>query len=108
MLAHAAEMERLYSKAAKVVTVIAGDFNTDPTDTRFAEEKTFGMLRQKFEWTWESVPLSERVSLPANGRYPDASFDGFLVRGARVLSCKAIPIQEVSDHFSAILTIAIH
>ena len=58
--------------------------------------------------SWENVPLSERVTLPANGRYPDASFDGFLVRGARVLSCKAIPIKEVSDHFSAILTIAIH
>ena len=108
LIAHTAEMERLYSTDAKVVTVIAGDFNTDPTDPRFAEEKTFGMLRQKFEWAWENVPLSERVTLPANGRYPDASFDGFLVRGAQVLSCKAIPIQEVSDHFPAILTIAIH
>ena len=39
--------------------------------------------------------------------YPDASFDGFLIRGAQVLSCKTIPIQEVSDHFPAILTIAI-
>jgi endonuclease/exonuclease/phosphatase family metal-dependent hydrolase len=101
-------MERLYSTDAKVVTVIAGDFNTDPTDPRFAEEKTFEMLRRKFEWAWENVPLSERVTLPANGRYPDASFDGFLVRGAQVLSCKAIPIQEVSDHLPAILTIAIH
>ena len=100
-------MERLYSTDAKVVTVIAGDFNTDPTDPRFAEEKTFEMLRRKFEWAWENVPLSERVTLPANGRYPDASFDGFLVRGAQALSCKAIPIQEVSDHFPAILTIAI-
>jgi hypothetical protein len=46
--------------------------------------------------------------LPAKGRYSDASFEGFLVRGAPVLSRKAIPIQEVSDHFPAILTIAIH
>jgi endonuclease/exonuclease/phosphatase family metal-dependent hydrolase len=45
LIAHTAEMERLYSTDAKVVTVIAGDFNTDPTDPRFAEEKTFGMLR---------------------------------------------------------------
>ena len=34
-------------------------------------------------------------------------FDGFLVRAAQVLSYKAIPIQEVSDHFPASLTIAI-
>ena len=56
LIAHAAEMEQLYSTDAKVVTVIAGDFNTDPTDPRFAEEKTFEMLRQKFEWAWEMFP----------------------------------------------------
>jgi hypothetical protein len=54
----------------KVVTVIAGDFNTDPTDPRFAEEKTFGMLRQKFEWVWENVPLSERRDSPGQVRLP--------------------------------------
>ena len=32
LIAHAAEMERLYSTDAKVVTVIAGDFDADPTD----------------------------------------------------------------------------
>jgi hypothetical protein len=53
-------------------------------------------------------PYPSGVTLPAKCGYPDASFDGFLVRGAQVLSCKAIPIQEVSDHFPAILTIAIH
>ena len=108
LLAHAVDMERLYSKDAKVVTIIVGDFNTDPTDPRFASEQTFAILREKFLWAWEDIPISERVTLPAKGRYPDASFDGFLVRGAQVLSCKAIPIQEVSDHFPASLTIAIH
>jgi hypothetical protein len=48
LLAHAAEMERAYSRSAKVVTVIAGDFNTDPTDARFASEGTFVLLREKF------------------------------------------------------------
>jgi endonuclease/exonuclease/phosphatase family metal-dependent hydrolase len=108
LLVHASEMERLYSKGAKVVTVIAGDFNTDPTDSRFAEERTFAMLREKFAWAWENIPLAERITLPANGQYPDASFDGFLVRGARIFSCKPIPIPGVSDHFPAILTVAIN
>ncbi len=79
----------------------------DPTDPRFAWEQTFTLLRQKFEWAWEDVPLAERVTLPANGRYPDASFDGFLVRGAAKASCKPIPIQGVSDHFPVVLTVAI-
>jgi endonuclease/exonuclease/phosphatase family metal-dependent hydrolase len=107
LLTHVAEMESVYSGSAKVVTVIAGDFNTDPTDARFASEETFALLREKFVWSWESVPLSERVTNPAKGRYPDACFDGFLVRGAASLSCKPIPIQGVSDHFPVVLTVAI-
>ena len=107
LLVHVAEMENAYSGSAKVVTVIAGDFNTDPTDARFATEKTFALLREKFVWSWENVPLSERVTNPAKDRYPDACFDGFLVRGARKLSCKPIPIQGVSDHFPVVLTVAI-
>ena len=105
LLAHVAEMESAYSGNAKIVTVIAGDFNTDPTDARFASEGTFALLREKFVWAWENVPLSERVTNPAKGRYPDACFDGFLVRGARIFSCKPIPIAGVSDHFPAILTV---
>jgi endonuclease/exonuclease/phosphatase family metal-dependent hydrolase len=100
-------MERAYSGSPKVVTVIAGDFNTDPTDARFASEETFALLREKFVWSWETVPISERVTNPAKNRYPDACFDGFLVRGARNLSCKPIPIQGVSDHFPVVLTVAI-
>jgi len=102
-----AEMERAYSGSRKVATVIAGDFNTDPTDARFASEGTFVLLRENFVWSWENVPLPARVTNPAKGRYPDASFDGFLVRGAKIFSSKPIPIQGVSDHFPAILTVAI-
>jgi hypothetical protein len=49
------------------------------------------------------IPLSERVTIPAKGRYPDASFDGFLVRGTRVLSCEPIAVRHVSDHCPAVL-----
>ncbi len=105
LLAHAAEMEIAYADSGKVVTVIAGDFNTDPTDARFASEGTFALLKDKFVWAWEGVPFPERVTNPANGRYPDACFDGFLVKGAKVVSCKPIPIAGVSDHFPAILAI---
>ena len=94
---------RAFSGSAKGVTVSAGDFNTDPTDARFASEETFALLREKFVWPWENVPLFERVTNPAKGRYPDGCFDGFLVRGAAKPSCKPIPIQGVSDHFLSCL-----
>ena len=35
-----------------------GDFNTDPTDARFAFEGTFAVLREKFAWSWENVLCS--------------------------------------------------
>ena len=107
LLTHVAEMESAYSGSGKIVTVIAGDFNTDPTDARFASEETFALLKEKFVWAWENVPLTERVTNPAKGRYPDACFDGFLVRGATKLSCQPIPIHGVSDHFPVVLTVAI-
>ena len=107
LLTHVAEMESVYSGSAKVVTIVAGDFNTDPMDARLASEKTFELLKEKFIWSWENVPLMERITNPAKGRYPDTCFDGFLVRGATKLSCKPIPIQGVSDHFPVVLTVAI-
>jgi endonuclease/exonuclease/phosphatase family metal-dependent hydrolase len=107
LLAHVAQMESVYSGSAKVVTVIGGDFNTDPTDARFASEETFSLLRENFAWAWDFVPLSERVTNPAKGGYPDACFDGFLFRGATRLSCKPIRIHGVSDHFPVVLTVAI-
>ncbi len=106
LLAHVAEMESAYSASGKIVTVIADDFNTDPTEPRFASEKTFALLGNKFKWAWDDVPLSQRVTNPATGRYLDACFDGFLVRGATKLACKPIPIQGVSDHFPVVLTVA--
>ena len=111
LLAHAAAMEQAYAGSGKVVTVIAGDFNTDPTNARASAqnlddpEETFTLLREKFVWSWEEVSFAERVTCPAKGRYPDACFDGFLVRGAQILSCKPLPIQGVSDHFPVLLTI---
>ena len=101
LLAHVAEMESAYSGSGKIVTIIAGDFNTDPTDARFASEETFALLKRKFVWAWENVPLSDRVTNPAKGRYPDACFDGFLVRGDRIdFTCKPNPRPRSQRPFS--------
>ena len=58
LLTHVAEMESAYSGSSNVVTVIGGDFNTDPTDARFASEQTFALLSNQFRWAWDDVPLS--------------------------------------------------
>jgi endonuclease/exonuclease/phosphatase family metal-dependent hydrolase len=108
LLAHVSAMEKLYSaQDIKTVTVIAGDFNTDASDRRFAHEQTTRLLQEEyFRWSWDNVALSERVTVPSDGRYPDASFDGFFVRGAEVISSEVIRTgDDVSDHRQVILTI---
>ena len=68
LLAHTSQMETLYSKSEGVVTVIAGDFNTDSTDPRFASEQTFALLRAAgFAWAWEGIPLPEHVTPSGEG-----------------------------------------
>ena len=67
LLAHVAEIQNAHSESGKIVTVIAGDFNTDPTDARFAFEGTFAVLREKFAWSWENVPLSGPRDQPGEG-----------------------------------------
>ena len=63
-----------YSGSGKVVTVIAGDFNTDPTDARFASEQTFALLREKFVWL--GSPVIRTCDRPGERPLPDACFDG--------------------------------
>jgi endonuclease/exonuclease/phosphatase family metal-dependent hydrolase len=91
-------MEEAYEPVA--ATVICGDFNTDPSNAQFAEEKTFNILESAgFIWPWRDTPIAERITFPSSGRFPDACFDGFVVKGdMRVVSCDVLPIDGVSDH----------
>jgi endonuclease/exonuclease/phosphatase family metal-dependent hydrolase len=101
-------MERLYSEGADIATGIAGDFNTDPTDPRFASEQTFALFHaQGFEWSWQNALLPERVTLPAKAAIRMQALTDSLSAEVRTVSCKTVAIQGVSDHFPAILTIEI-
>jgi endonuclease/exonuclease/phosphatase family metal-dependent hydrolase len=98
LVTHVKQMELAYKPIA--ATIVCGDFNTDPTDARFSQERTFDIFREAgFRWPWDGRPLASRVTLPASGSFPDACFDGFLVKGdMRVKSCKVKTIDGVSDH----------
>jgi endonuclease/exonuclease/phosphatase family metal-dependent hydrolase len=109
LLRHAEEMERVYQPHA---VLIAGDFNTDPTDERFASERTFTLFRKAgYVWPWEETPLKERITVPASGRFSDACFDGILVKAVggkvRVVSKEPRPKDGVSDHYPVMLVVEI-
>jgi endonuclease/exonuclease/phosphatase family metal-dependent hydrolase len=98
MLAHADAMEKLYSRGETYPVVFAGDFNTDPTDSRFDGEQTVHqIMSQGFRWIFDGMPLSKRITRPASGRFSDANFDHILYRGLDLVS---VEVPDKFDHCS--------
>jgi len=86
LIAHMKAMNTAYSKLGTVSWIVGGDFNTAPDEPRFASEKTIPHLRaESFRWCWESVPFNSRITVPADLRYPAASFDQIFYRGATLV-----------------------
>jgi endonuclease/exonuclease/phosphatase family metal-dependent hydrolase len=88
---------------AKIPTInrliIGGDFNTNHDQAMFASEKTLTFLKNEgFQNSFEALPLSQRVTHPANHGYPDATFDYLFGRNFKILKAFATP-TEVSDHW---------
>jgi endonuclease/exonuclease/phosphatase family metal-dependent hydrolase len=78
--------------------IIGGDFNTNQDQAMFASEKTLDFLNTAgFQNLFGGLPLSQRVTHPANHGFPDATFDYFF--GKKVQMGKPIITQtNVSDH----------
>lgn len=100
LLAHMKAMETAYGRLGDLVWIVGGDFNTAPDEPRFASEKTIPTLRaQNFRWSWEGVPFNSRITVPADLRYPAASFDQIFFRGATLVRAwVANTSSQSSDH----------
>jgi endonuclease/exonuclease/phosphatase (EEP) superfamily protein YafD len=100
LIAHMNAMEKAYAKLGTLTWIVGGDFNTAPDELRFASEKTLVSLRaQNFRWAWEATPFNSRITVPADLRYPAASFDQIFYRGATLLKAwVAKTSSQSSDH----------
>jgi endonuclease/exonuclease/phosphatase family metal-dependent hydrolase len=79
--------------------VIGGDFNTNPDQAEFAEEKTLSKLTDAgFRNPMEGMPLVQRVTHPGGSRYPDATFDYLFASNIITVKTQILP-TEVSDHY---------
>lgn len=88
--------------------IVAGDFNTNPDDSKFVSEQT--LLR--FDKSGFSNPvlklsMKERITWPSDGRYPDATFDYLFIRGASAIGKPEITESAVSDHRSVTVEVRI-
>lgn len=98
--------------ARSAPAVLAGDFNTSLAAPEFALERTGRILTDAgFAWAFEGLPVDETVTWLSDGRYPDASFDHFFVKGYEHLRFEAARVlptdRNVSDHRPVVMRIAI-
>lgn len=100
LLVHMKAMNTAYGKLGALTWIVGGDFNTAPDEPRFSSEKTIPMLRADgFRWSWESLPFNSRISVPADLRYPAASFDHIFYRDATLVKAwVANTSPQSSDH----------
>lgn len=60
---------------------VVGDFNTSKEQVNLASDRTLTKIEQAgFFWTFEGIPLKNRITIPGKGRYPDACFDHIFTR----------------------------
>ncbi|HEX4631321.1 MAG TPA: endonuclease/exonuclease/phosphatase family protein [Chthoniobacterales bacterium] len=111
LLAHMKTMNNAYGKLGALSWIVGGDFNTAPEEPRFATEKTIASLRAEgFQWCWQDIPFNSRITIPADLRYPAASFDHIFFRNATLIkSWAAETSPQSSDHraVSAILKLSL-
>ena len=100
LLVHMKDMEAAYGKLGRITFLVGGDFNTAPDDPRFKEEKTVAHLQANgFKWTWQGMPLEQRVTLPPDVRFPAACFDHIFYKGATLRKAEVVPTSnDSSDH----------
>jgi endonuclease/exonuclease/phosphatase family metal-dependent hydrolase len=108
VLAHSSKLPKVLGQNFEAV-IVAGDFNTNKDQMDFASEKTLQTFEDNgFTSGFENIPLSQRVTHPSKGRYPDATFDYIFVKtlsGAR-LKCNFNLLKTIaSDHLPVTLTI---
>ncbi len=81
------------SPNAVQAVVAAGDFNTTPDDPKLSREMTLVRLEHAgFSNALANLPLEKRVTLPGNGKRPDAAVDYLFTSDiARVANVQIVP-----------------
>lgn len=103
LLSHLGAMVKVYGAKGPLAVLVAGDLNTSP-DPEFAADKTLSILKGGgLDWTFEGIPLEQRVSHPGSGRYPDANFDHILTGGLGTHTATVQAVPGVSDHNPVVL-----
>jgi len=108
LISHINSDENRVVKADAIV--IGGDFNTDDPDSPHGQskgERTFDFLKKAgFNWSFQGVNHEFRITCPAKGRYPAASFDHIWTKGLGNPMASPQP-SNASDHLPVVIDITL-
>ena len=83
--------------------LVGGDLNTNIDDPLFSSECTLTTLTSNgFTSCFTDVPREKRITCPAKGAYPSATFDYLFMNGALLQRLPWIISSEFSDHYPVI------
>ncbi len=100
LVEHMRAMQQAYGSMGSLSWIVGGDFNTAPDDPRLKAEKTITSLTSAgFRWSWENIPIANRITLPPDKRFPAACFDHIYYRGLKLRKAEVInTAAKSSDH----------
>jgi endonuclease/exonuclease/phosphatase family metal-dependent hydrolase len=106
LLAHAQEMLALYGRRGPCALVIGGDMNTSLDDPKFGADQSLpALIKAGYHWTHESVPVGERVTIPAKGGFKDGCFDHIFTAGLGKPAAVVKSYPGISDHNPVLLDV---
>jgi endonuclease/exonuclease/phosphatase family metal-dependent hydrolase len=106
LVAHAESVKKHFPTLTRFV--VGGDFNTNRDQGLFISERTLELFEAAgFSDAMAGLPLARRITHPRRGRYPDATFDYILVKGAKAGAPPEILKSVVSDHMPVTLDLKI-
>jgi endonuclease/exonuclease/phosphatase family metal-dependent hydrolase len=88
--------------------IVGGDLNTSKEQASHASDRTLKIIEKAgFFWTFEGDPFEERITIPGDGRYPDACFDHIFTRGLDRPIARVLKDTPGSDHFPVVTDVTV-
>jgi endonuclease/exonuclease/phosphatase family metal-dependent hydrolase len=109
IVAHVADLEKIYKGYKVLGTVIGGDFNTNQDGPEWKDEKTIPILEQAgFYNTWTGVAPEKHLTWKGGGRFAATTFDFLFAKGLGKPTASLWKASEdASDHEPVVLKIEV-
>lgn len=109
LIAHVADLEKIYKTNNVYGVIVGGDFNTNQDNPEWKNEKTIPTFEQAgFYSNWTGVEAKNRLSWKGSERFAATTFDWIFTKGLGKPTSRLMKIDEdASDHQPVVVKIEI-